>query len=255
MRPTFRIHPLAVALTIVTIVITATFFVLRSRTMVHRFSERPGDYVVLLHGLGRTALAMEPMGAYLTSRGYTVVNIGYPSAAMPIEELADSLVTPAILEHCTDTTRSIHFVSHSMGGIVARVVMNDARVASRIGRAVMLAPPNAGSELADMFGEQPWAQWLMGPALTQLSARPGSMVNRLGPVPAETGVIAGNRAGLWPGGWILEGADDGIVRVARARVDGMRDFAVVPCTHTFVINDPDVLELTCRFLEKGAFVE
>jgi triacylglycerol esterase/lipase EstA (alpha/beta hydrolase family) len=80
-----------------------------------------GECVVLLHGLARSSLSMQLMQASLEAEGFRVANIDYPSRDFPIEELAPMAVGAGI-EQCQDggDTRAIHFVTHSLGGILVR---------------------------------------------------------------------------------------------------------------------------------------
>ncbi|MFC1591304.1 esterase/lipase family protein, partial [Thermodesulfobacteriota bacterium] len=67
------------------------------------------DYVVLLHGLGRTRRSMLPLEKHLLLQGYRTVNIGYPSRQEPIQDLARSIRTE-IVRQCPDDSARIHFV-------------------------------------------------------------------------------------------------------------------------------------------------
>ena len=226
-------------------------------------SERqaPGDYVVLVHGLGRTRASFAWMERQLHLAGYHVLNLGYPSQRKNLSDIAALHLAPVIGRHCTDESKRIHFVTHSLGGIVLRQWLRseDDRngatpISSRLGRVVMLAPPNQGSDILDRLRGQPWVRAAFGPVSSELGTAPDSAVNRLGPVKIETGVIMGHRALLpffkpW-----LGPESDGIVQVDRGAVEGMTDFIVLPADHTFIMRRPLVRDNVLAFLRSGRFL-
>jgi triacylglycerol lipase len=209
------------------------------------------DTVVMLHGLGRSSWSMWVMQRRFEKAGLRVENIGYPSRSRSIDDLAQ-FVEQRLSDRDVPGDGRLHFVTHSMGGIVARAFIRNYRPQS-LGRVVMLCPPNRGSEIVDFFADSWLFRTLAGPAATDLGTGVDSAPHRLGPADFELGVIMGSRSWNPVGSWILPGNDDGTVSEASAKLDGMRDFALVPSSHTFIMADRDVSERALHFLRHGRF--
>lgn len=211
----------------------------------------PKDCVVLLHGLGRTGLSMKPVGWFLALRECNVVNITYPSLCVPMEQLADEYLDRALSERVPRNARRVHFVTHSMGGILLRQYLATHSV-ENLGRVVMLGPPNQGSELADRFKGYALARWLVGPNLSRLGVGPDDLPQKLGMVTFEVGVIAGDRP---LSGWFRRHTkpNDGKVAVESTKVAGMKDFTVVHCSHTFMMCKREALQQIGEFIQRGRF--
>ena len=212
------------------------------------------ECVLLLHGLARTESSMNAMEKALLQAGYKTVNLDYPSRKKTIEEIAEEEFALGIQLCEQAEMQKIHFVTHSMGGIVVRQAMARQRP-ENLGRVVMLSPPNKGSFVTDKLKNWWLYKWLNGPAGQNLGTEDESLPNRLGPVDYEVGVITGNRHWFFDAWFASYSPEehDGKVSVEGARVEGMTDFLIVPETHPFIMNADKVIEQTIYFLRHGTF--
>ncbi len=209
------------------------------------------EAVIVVHGLGRTSASMAILVSRLKNAGFRVVSFGYPSTSEPMETLVDRL-RAEVGRCCATESETVHFVTHSMGGVLVRSYLSQRPEAHR-GRVVMLSPPNQGSEIIDAFSDSPLLQSLLGPAASRLGTDSTGIANQLGPVRFSLGIVTGDRSMNPLSSWLIPGPDDGKVGVDRARVDGAADFMVVPATHTFIMNRRDVAEEVVHFLRHARF--
>ncbi len=207
--------------------------------------------VMLLHGLGRSSHSMAPLAEGLHAAGFRVENVDYPSTDATFEALA-ARVRARIEAHLAREAGPIHIVTHSMGGLLVRAAF-DAGAPPGLGRVVMLAPPNQGSELVDELGEWAVFRWATGEAGASLGTGPDGVAAQLGPVDFEVGVITGDTSLNPLYSSLIPGPDDGKVSVESAKVDGMRDFLVMPHSHTFIMRRHAVIGQVVHFLRAGAF--
>ena len=213
------------------------------------------ETVVLLHGLGRSAWSMARLEHALARDGYRVVNLCYPSRTVPLETLAHDWLPAQLHAHAADTAPRLHFVTHSMGGIVVRLYLRDHAPAN-LGRTVMLAPPNQGSEVSAHLKNFPPFRWFTGVNGLRLDPAATSLPRSLGPWPATAGalgVIAGDRS-LNPlfSAW-LPGPDDGKVAVASTHLAGESAHRVLHHSHPWLAWRADTARTVAQFLRTGNF--
>jgi triacylglycerol lipase len=210
----------------------------------------PREHVVLLHGLARTSDSMKNLEQALATEGYQVLNIDYPSRKYDISELAKIIRKEIAFK--TSGAEKVHFVTHSMGGIIVRYIEKYDPLPN-IGRVVMLSPPNHGSEVVNFLGDTWLFGSINGPAGKQLGTDQNSIPKQLGSVNFETGIITGDRSINWINSLIIPGEDDGKVSVENAKVEGMADFIVVHVSHPFIMKDKPVITKCISFLRSGHF--
>jgi len=221
-------------------------------------SERPAsanatqDGVVLLHGISRTARSFRKMQTALEGCGFATLNQDYASRRKALEALAED-IHPAIQRFADDVDGSVHFVCHSMGGLLARVYIARYRP-KRLGSVVMLGTPNSGSEIADRLKNIGAYRAFFGPAGQQLGTQRDSEIEALFPlVDYPVGVIAGNRS-IYPiTSRFLPKPHDGRVSVANTRLDGMADHIVIRTSHPWLTRNSVAIEQTIAFLKDGRF--
>jgi len=220
-----------------------------------------GKAVVTLHGLGRTRDHMTALGQHLESAGdYTWINVSYASTRCSLDEHAASLASVVEgLNGCDE----IHFVCHSLGNLVVRRYLGEANQPEprwkpdpRIGRMVMIGPPNNGAQLArvaaNLLNDNQYVRMIIGPSAWQLARQWDDAQKSLATPDFEFGVIAGGfgDCGLNP---FLNGDDDLVVTVAETRLPCAADFRVVQCRHGGMLHDRLVHEYVLRFLQHGYF--
>ncbi len=209
------------------------------------------ECVILLHGLVRTQNSMAKIDKALTQSGYHVVNQGYDSNKFTIETLSMSAI-PQAIKRC-GTASKIHFVTHSLGGILVRYYVSK-RVMPRLNKVVMLGPPNKGSQIIDKMGRLPGFAFFNGPAGMQLGTGENSMPNLLGAANFDVGIIAGTKSINLILSTQLPNPDDGKVSVENTKLEGMNDHIVMPVTHTFMMRNKKVILQVLHYLRYGQFL-
>jgi hypothetical protein len=213
---------------------------------------RKNECVILLHGIGDSKSSMEKVEAHLLEKGYRVINFTYPSTTESIEHIADVDIPEAISQCRASPADKIHFVTHSLGGIVARQYLQSNALPEG-SRLVMLAPPNQGSEIVDYVKGFFLYEWTHGPAGQELGTDPESTPNKLQPVEVEVGIIAGGESINPLFSAFIPGPDDGRVSIQHTTLEEMDDFVVIPSSHSFIVNNSSALKQVVYFLEHGKF--
>ena len=210
------------------------------------------DGVVLLHGISRTRRSFRKMQAALEAAGFATLNVGYASRHHALETLAAD-IHPAIARFTESLEGHVHFVGHSMGGLLIRVYIATHRP-KRLGRVVMLGTPNGGSEVADRLKSVSLYRAWFGPAGQQLVTRRDAATEATLPlVDYPVGVIAGNRSVDPISSVFLPKPHDGRVSVEKTKLDGMADHIIIGTSHPWLPMNGLAIEQTLAFLRNGKF--
>jgi pimeloyl-ACP methyl ester carboxylesterase len=208
--------------------------------------------VVLLHGLFRSRDCMIPLADYLAEHGnYEVVNVSYPSTQADVQAHAKSL--DKVLDNL-EGIEEVSFVAHSLGNLVVRDWLHEQydqeHEKFKLGRFVMLGPPNNGAQFARQFKDNRLFSIVTGPSGKQLGEDWEDLVKHLDTPCCEFGILAGSAAIPNP---LVDGNDDGMVAVSETKLPGAADFRVLPYHHGRIRNCDVVGEMTLSFLQHGYF--
>jgi pimeloyl-ACP methyl ester carboxylesterase len=240
------------AFLIVIVVIAGAYFLVRIAPALTT-DNSGAEKVVLLHGFGRSDMSMLILNGALTEAGYDVHSLEYPSIEQPPEALV-KIVAKEINNCCKDSAETIHFVGHSLGGLLVRDYLGRHRP-ENLGHVVLIGSPNKGSELADadlgITAQETLLDWA-GPSAQALHTGPDGYAASLPAPEYSVGIIAGTRGNHLSDKW-LPTPNDGVVSVESARLDGMTDFIEVDITHWDMRRDPIVANLVIEFLRHGRF--
>jgi len=209
--------------------------------------------VVLLHGFAGLSVMSRPQARMLRRAGFETREVGYDSWGKSLSQICDRLV-PRVARIAEKSDGPVHFVGHSMGGLVIRALLSVWRPA-HLGHVVMLGTPNAGSEIADFVDSWTLLRPILGQAGAALVTRRGASVEALlGPIDYSLGIIAGD----WhmpgtPFSRLFPGAHDGKVSIASTWLPDAADHIVLSLPHTMLLYHPLALRAVRHFLIHGRF--
>ncbi len=233
----------------------STFYSLQRELQLPPLGDR---VVIVLHGLGRSRQSMTGIVNYLRKNtDYTVLNVSYASTRGRIGRHAKGLAL--VVEHLPAQVRQVDFVAHSMGNLVIRHYFADLAIerlrpqqSGRIGRTVMLAPPNQGASLAERFETNPVFRFFWGTSGGEI-ADWETLAPRLAIPPGEFGILAGARGDAAGRNPLIRGDDDFVLAVSETRLGGASDFLALPALHAVIMDSAQVQRATLRFLRHGYF--
>lgn len=203
------------------------------------------ETVILVHGLWLNGLAMSLLKLRLEKAGFMTRQFYYHGLQASPAENATAL--HALLQ--TIDTDTVHYVGHSLGGLVIRHLFHKFPGRGP-GRIVCLGTPHQASRAASTLYRYAPGRWLLGRSIEQ---------GLLGDIPPwenfhELGVVAGNlRLGM---GLVIPGIprpSDGTVAVQETMLEGMTDHIILPVSHFGMLFSSRVAMQTLHFLQHGRF--
>ncbi|MES2526671.1 MAG: alpha/beta fold hydrolase [Bdellovibrionota bacterium] len=209
------------------------------------------EKVILVHGYGRSISAMKGIQDYLNHEGYQVIPIGYSSLTQDLDGIKKEFIAK-VDSGLNGREAKVHFVGHSFGGLMIRNYLAE-KTPKNLGNVVILGTPNKGTPLVDYIQDK-WYYGLTGPALINLSSKGSVFLSSLQKPFYNLGVIAGNVSSSSRNS-IFSGANDGLVPVESTKVDGMKDFIILPVNHYSMRSHPVVNRQIHHFLSKAEFIK
>jgi triacylglycerol lipase len=212
------------------------------------FADENNQAVILVHGLARTPKSMAPLAEFLKKNGYHPHLLSYPSRKDDITTLTKEHLEPVVARLQQSGYRKIHFVTHSMGGILVRELLARKRL-PELGAVVMLAPPNQGSQIVDKIGHWKIFSYINGPAGNQLGTNKQGITHQLPHPNFPLCIIAGDRSINPINSLMIPGKDDGKVSIENTKVEGMTQHIVLQRTHPMIMRAPETFQHTLAFLQ------
>ena len=207
--------------------------------------------VYVIHGFGGIKLQMSKINNSLLKEGYLTENYSYHSFTTDIDSVAKELYIKIKAEKFD----SVSFVTHSMGALIVRSLYKNIVSKAEfpfIYRIVMLAPPNKGTEVANIYSCK-LTRFFFGPNVEKLKTGDNCFAKSL-PVPdCEVGIIAGMK-GKKP--WYnpsLKDDNDGNVSLNLTTLGNEKDAVAIHSTHNLMTFQTKVCKLIVSFINKGKF--
>ena len=208
-----------------------------------------GETVILVHGLWMNGLELSVFGHRLRhEHGFDVRTFSYPTmsgvAADICRDLAEFAASVA-------GEGPVHFVGHSLGGVLVYRTLAECGADRFGGNAVLLGAPVNGSKAARGAARFPALKPLLGPhVMSELAAPPP----RCWEGPNAVGAIAGTlRMGTGQFFAHFDEDNDGTVAVSETRIPGLADHLVLPHSHFGMLYARDVAGHVAHFLCNGRF--
>ena len=203
------------------------------------------ETVVLIHGLWMNGWDMSLLSSRIQDQGYNITQFSYNSLgrtpcenAVILQQKIQKIDTPII-----------HFVCHSLGGLIIRYLFSDFPV-QKPGRVVTLGTPHKPSYTAYHLPMLPFGHLLLGKSIEN---------GLLGNAPKwdgshDLGSIAGClRFGL---GMLISNVplpNDGNVSIDETKMEKMKDHEIVYASHFGLLLSTKASHLCVEFIKNRTF--
>lgn len=192
------------------------------------------------------------MGNSIRQEGLRTYLWEYPGRKKSIEQHGACLVEVLNAIARDFPGEPIHFVSHSLGGLIVRAAVShpECPAEAKMGRAVLLAPPNKGAVLARTFKGCPVIRGIFGKrAGNQLMTYQEAEMNRIGTFPEEMEVmvVAGSKESpLFK--HLVKEPNDGKVTIEETKLPTPHTHHTLPVSHSWIMTSRQSIALTKQFL-------
>jgi hypothetical protein len=230
--------------------------------------------VVLIHGLMRSTDSMEGLSKRLESEEIgEVVLFQYASTRASIG--AHAIALRAVVEDIVsqemaqpegkssgaeaESDLRISFCGHSMGNIVVRHAMGDWQrndpvgVLDRLGKFVMLGPPNQGASIARQLSKTGLFEFVTGQGGMELGPEWEALSTKLAVPPCPFGIVAGRLSESMVSNPLVGAAGDFVVSVDETQLEGATDFIELPVLHSFLMDNEESQAAVIRFFRTKSF--
>ncbi len=233
---------------VIILIFLFSFVSVQNNVFPHNISNRK-DFVYVLHGLGLGKSTVELLALRLEKAGFVVEPIVYKSINETPQDILHT-VTKQINNSMPDSDYMVHFVGHSLGGLMIRAYLDSNHV-TNLGRVVLIGTPNQGTPIVDRYRDSWWMK-LLGPMSRALGTDENSFPNSIGIPYYPVGIIAGTME-IINNEKIIPGQDDGIVPLESTKLEQMTDIIIIKTNHAFLPKSRTVAEQTITFLRNGHF--
>ncbi|MGM8215465.1 lipase family alpha/beta hydrolase [Bacillaceae bacterium W0354] len=207
--------------------------------------------IILVHGFNKNKKDMIPMAKLLEQRGFQCLlpnlPLRYQEFDLSVSQLAKYLIK------YVEMNEKVHLVGHSTGGLVIRKLISNGTLNNKIKRAVLIASPNKGSQLAQIANKYKVYVNIFK-TLKSLDPEYVAKLDLIHDRTIEIGAIAGNKKGSILSK-LIKGENDGRVEIDSVIFNALTDYTVLPYWHKEIHRVEETADQVVHFLNTGHFIK